>query len=404
MQYYDYTARRPDGKIEHGTITGDNQEQVIDTLKAKSLVVLAVAPMRDLFQIRKAVYNMQHRIKKKNVKEFLEQLGFMLDTNLQTYNALVILRDSSVDKKQQMIARPVAEGVRKGLPLHEALRKSGYFEEAAVMQVKAGEEAGGVSKSMDRLVKQYERELEFISKIKNAMTYPVLIISVMVIVLWILMTMVVPTISQTLIDLGGELPIITKFVIGVSSFLSTSTIYIIAGIVLLAVGYKNMMRAEQFALQVDRRKMHIPVLGKLLVKIELSRFCRNLSAVQKSGIALVPSLQVTQTAIKNRYLKQAAQKATKMIQMSGASLSAALAAAGAFPAMMIQMIEIGVNAGNITEILDRIAAQYEHETDNQIKKVTGLMEPIMIIIVGILAGTVVVSMFLPLMSVMDTMM
>lgn len=403
MEYYDYTAR-VGGKVKKGVTTADDMETAAENLIARGFTVITIAPMQDAFNIRRTMYGMSHRIKKKNIKDFFDQLSFMLGTNLPQNNALLILRDSGVDKKLKYIARLVAEKTRTGMALHEALNTTGFFDVSTIKQLEAGEQSGNVPEALERLVKQYERDLEFSGKIKNAMIYPCLILSVMVIVLWVLMTMVVPALSATLISLGGELPAITQIVIAVSGFVKASTPYMIVGVITAVIMYKKMMKQKHFKLTVDTFKLRLPIIGSMLMKIEMSRFCRNLSAIQDSGIALVPSLAVTQSAIKNGKLKAATEKASKLVEMSGESLSSALAKTRSFPPLMIQLIEVGVNAGRITGILNKIAAQYEKEVDASIKKITGLIEPIMIILVGLLAGTVVMAMYLPILSLVDTMM
>ena len=402
MEYYDYTAR-VGGKVKKGVTTAADMETAAENLIARGFTVITIAPMQDAFNIRRTMYGMSHRIKKKNIKDFFDQLSFMLGTNLPQNNALLILRDSGVDKKLKYIARLVAEKTRTGMALHEALNTTGFFDVSTIKQLEAGEQSGNVPEALERLVKQYERDLEFSGKIKNAMIYPCLILSVMVIVLWVLMTMVVPALSATLISLGGELPAITQIVIAVSGFVKVSTPYMIVGIITAVIMYKKMMKQKHFKLTVDTFKLRLPIIGSMLIKIEMSRFCRNLSAIQDSGIALVPSLAVTQSAIKNGKLKAATEKASKLVEMSGESLSSALAKTRSFPPLMIQLIEVGVNAGRITGILNKIATQYEKEVDASIKKITGLIEPIMIILVGLLAGTVVMAMYLPILSLVDTM-
>ena len=402
MEYYDYTAR-VGGKVKKGVTTAADMETAAENLIARGFTVITIAPMQDAFNIRRTMYGMSHRIKKKNIKDFFDQLSFMLGTNLPQNNALLILRDSGVDKKLKYIARLVAEKTRTGMALHEALNTTDYFDVSTIKQLEAGEQSGNVPEALERLVKQYERDLEFSGKIKNAMIYPCLILSVMVIVLWVLMTMVVPALSATLISLGGELPAITQIVIAVSGFVKASTPYMIVGVITAVIMYKKMMKQKHFKLTVDTFKLRLPIIGSMLMKIEMSRFCRNLSAIQDSGIALVPSLAVTQSAIKNGKLKAATEKASKLVEMSGESLSSALAKTRSFPPLMIQLIEVGVNAGRITGILNKIATQYEKEVDASIKKITGLIEPIMIILVGLLAGTVVMAMYLPILSLVDTM-
>lgn len=405
MEYFDYTIRNPiSGKKEKGMLTADDEHNAIEQLKSRGMVLVELAPMQDIWNIRKFLHGMNNRIKKKHIKDFFEQLSFMLSTNLPMYSALLILRDMGSDKKLKHIARPVAECIRKGLPLHEALLKTGYFGQSDIMQLKAGEESGNVPYTLTQLVIRYTREIEFANKIKAALTYPIIIMIVMFIVLWVLMTMVVPMLAQTLLGLGGEIPVITRLVIAVSEFMRYSTPFIFFGGFVTVLAYKKFMQDESISRKVDELKLKIPIVGTVLTKIEMSKFCRNLSSIQKSGIALVPSLIATGASIKNRYFKNALVKATRLVEISGINLSTALSKSGKFPVMMEQLIEIGISAGRITETLDKIADQYEKEVDFSIKKMASLMEPIMIIIVGLMAGTVVMSVFLPILSITDAML
>lgn len=401
MEYYDYTVRLQDKRL-HGTVTADDIQQAADSLKAQGFTVMEIGPMRDFLHIRRFVYQLRHHIKKKNIKDFFEQISFLLSTNLQMYQALLILRDSGSDKKLKFLARPLAEHIRKGLALHEGLERTGYYEQSAVMQVKAGEESGDVPSALQRLVKQYERELEFGTKIKNAMIYPAAVLIVMTVVLWVLLTVVVPSLSTTLLSLGGELPVITKLVIQASGVLKSSMPFLALGILFAVMGYKALRKKD--GAKIDRYKRKIPIAGRLLTKMEMSRFCRNLSSIQAAGIALVPSLEVTKASVKNHFYRQAIGKAAEMIEISGVDLSIALSRTGGFPDIMVQLIHVGVSAGKVVEVLDKIALQFEKEIDSSIKKLTSLIEPILIVIVAILAGTIVLAMMLPMFRIMDTLM
>ena len=235
------------------------------------------------------------------------------------------------------------------------------------------------------------------------MMYPIIICIVMVIVLWVMMTVVVPSLAETLVSMGGELPLITKIVIGVSNGMSKSTPYLIMLIIAAVIAYRIAIKNEALKMTVDTNKLKIPIVGNMLEKIELSRFCRNLSAMQKSGITLVSSLKIVDAAIKNQKTAKEVMKACRLVEISGMNLAAAMARAGKFPPMMLQLIEIGIGSGKITEVLDKIAVQYEKEVDTSLKRITSLIEPILIVVVGLLAGTVVISIFLPMFSMVDNM-
>lgn len=403
MLYFDYRAKAANsGRVFRGIVTADTKETALDNLKSKGLTIVEIYPMQDFLSIRKTLYSFSDRFTKRTVLEFFEQLAFMLDTDIALYDALTILRDNGASKKIKGLSRPIAESVRKGLSLHEAMEKTKWFTIPIIQQVKSGENSGNVPQTLNRIHTELTRDIEFKKKIKGAMTYPIIICIVMIMVLWVLLTFVVPNISKTIIGLGGELPVITKAVIAVSNGMTTATPFIIISAVLVVPLYKYLCRNKVFKYNVDKTKIQMPMFGKLIEKLELSRFCKSLATMLESGITLVRSLVITQNALKNTYIKEMVEKSARLVEVSGLNLSLALAKGGKFPELMIQLIEVGVNTGKTDEVLNRIANQYEREIDNSIKKITSMIEPIMIILVGSLAGTVVISMFLPLLSIMDS--
>lgn len=403
MLYFDYKAKATNSSnVFRGVLTADTKDSAIENLKSKGLTIVEIEPMADVLNIRKTIYSFTDKITKKTIQEFFEQLAFMLDTDIALYDALTILRDNGANKKIKALVRPIAEGVRKGLSLHEAMETTKQFSITVTQQVKSGEDSGNVPRTLKRISDEIIREMEFKKKIKGAMIYPIIICVVMTAVLWVLMTLVVPTISKTIMGLGGELPAITKIVIAVSNIMTKATPFIILTAILSVFVYKYMCRNKAFKYRIDKFKITMPIFGKIIEKIELSRFCKSLSAMQESGIPLVRSLHITQNALKNTYIKKMVEKSARLVEISGLNLSLALAKGGKFPELMIQLIEVGVNTGKTDEVLNRICNQYEKEIDTSIKKITTLIEPIMMIVVGALAGTIVLSMMLPLMTICDS--
>jgi len=402
MEYFEYRTKNPmTGKVFRGIITADDSESAADNLKRRGEEILEIKSMNDILNIRKTLYNLSVKTNKKTKAEFFAMLKFMLDSGMSLHESLVSIRDSSINKQLRNMSRVIADEVRKGAALSLAMQRSGQFDNAVVRQVNAGEESGNMSDTLARLTGQTEREIEFSGKIKNAMMYPIMICIVMIVVLWVLMTMVVPSLAETLISMGGELPLITKIVIGVSSFMSKAALYIFIIEIALVAAYRMALRDKGFKLKNDIFILKLPIVGNMLEKIELSRFCRNLSAMQKSGISLVHSLKIVVEAVKNKKIAEAVQKSCRLVEMTGMNLSAALAKSGDFPAMMLQLIEVGIDSGGICNVLDRIAEQYEKDIDTGLKRITSLIEPAMIVVVGLLAGTVVISIFLPMMSIAD---
>ncbi len=404
MEYFEYVVKNHlTGKKSTGIVTADNFEAAEDTLKRRGEDIISISPMKDFLNIRKRLYDFSTRTNKKSKSEFFTMLNFMLESGMSLHEALVNIRDSSINKSLRNLGRTTADEVRKGATLSSAARKTNQFDEAIVEQITAGEESGTINNALNRIVAQMEREIEFKGKIKSAMMYPIIICVVMVIVLWVLMTVVVPSLANTLVSMGGELPLITKIVIGVSDFMAKSTPYLITGLILAVIAYRIAVKNKKIKLYIDSYKLRIPIIGKMLEKIELSRFCSNLSAMQKSGITLVSSLKIVKAAIKNQRIASYVEKACTLVEISGMNLSTALSKAGTFPSMMLQLIEVGIESGQITEVLDRISLQYEKETDVSLKRLTSLIEPIMIVVVGLLAGVVVISILLPMFALTDNL-
>lgn len=404
MEYFEYVVKNHlSGKKSTGIITADNFEAAEDTLKRRGEDIISVSPMKDFLNVRKRIYDFSTRTNKKSKSEFFTMLNFMLESGMSLHEALINIRDSSINKSLRNLARTSADEVRKGATLSSASRKTKQFDDAIVEQITAGEESGTINNTLKRIVAQMEREIEFKGKIKSAMMYPIIICVVMVIVLWVLMTVVVPSLANTLVSMGGELPLITKIVIGVSDFMAASTPYLIIAVVLAVISYRIAVKNKKLKFHIDSYKLKIPIVGKMLEKIELSRFCSNLSAMQRSGITLVSSLKIVNAAIKNQRIASYVEKACTLVEISGMNLSTALSKAGTFPSMMLQLIEVGIESGQITEVLDRISLQYEKETDVSLKRLTSLIEPIMIVVVGLLAGVVVISILLPMFALTDNL-
>ena len=281
MQYFEYKNRgTSNGKVFKGIITADNMEAAESTLKKRGEDIIILSEMQDILNIRKTLYSISVRTNKKTKLEFFTMLRFMLEAGMSLHESLVNIRDTGVNKSLKGLAAKIADSVRRGSTLSVAAQSSGQFDHATVEQLKAGEESGSILDTLSRLMKQYEREIEFKGKIKSAMMYPIIICVVMVIVLWVMMTVVVPSLADTLISMGGELPLITRIVIGVSNGMASLTPYLIVFIIAAVIAYRIAVKNTLFRHIVDTQKLKIPIMGSMLEKIELSKFCRNLSSMQ----------------------------------------------------------------------------------------------------------------------------
>lgn len=243
MDYFEYKVRnRLNGKITRGVITSDDMESAADTLKKRGESVIEIDYLKDFMNLRKLSFRLSNRVGKRIVLEFYTMLSFMLEAGMSLHESLINIRDSSINKKLRNLARVVADEVRKGATLSQSMKKSGAVNNAVVEQIRAGEESGTVPTALKRLITQTETELEFSGKLKSAMMYPIIICVVMVAVLWVLMTVVVPSLSKTLVSMGGELPLITKIVIGVSDFMAKATPFFIVFVISSIIAYRILIK------------------------------------------------------------------------------------------------------------------------------------------------------------------
>ncbi len=405
MEYYEYSATDSTGKRIHGMIPAENKEAAESDLKAKGYKIGYTRRRPDrLGLLRKLSALNVTFVRKKDIQFFFYQLASLLEAELSLSRALAFLRDSGINKNLRAIVDPIAYSVSgMGLSLSEAMRASGKFSDAVVMQIAAGEKSGNVAGTLRDISDSMERDSEFIGKLKSAMVYPVMIFIIMIAVLIVLMTYVVPQLTASLLELGGEIPLVTQIVIAVSNFMKTYALHMLLGLALLVGCFITAMKKiPAFRLSVHTLLLKLPLIGQLLTKLEMGRMCGMLNSLQSSGIALAESMNATTKSMKNEYYKRAMERATALVEKSGLALSDALSRSGKFPEFVVGLIDVGISSGKICEKLSHIVATYNKDVERDLKKITGMIEPAIILVVGVLAGTVVISIFLPMYNLIDT--
>lgn len=404
MKYFEYKVKDSSGKVKSDVITADSREEALQNLKGRGLVIVELAEMQDFLSIRATLHKYSTAIKKVDVAEFFEQMSFMLDTDIKIYNALVVLRDFGASKKLSYLAGNIANEVRQGSSLYEAIGKyDNIFEDYMIQQVRSGEESGDMAGALTSLAAQIRREIEFSKKVSGALVYPAFILVMLVAVVAALMILVIPSLAGTLTAMGGELPGVTVFVINLSDFFVNYWWALLAGILVLVVTWIVLNKVPITKYNIDRIFLKIPIFGALIQKIDLARFCRCMSSMLSCGVSLVKALNIAKTTITNKYMLAAMEQCEEDIRLNGWSFPYALRQRNTFPEIMVQLIEIGVTSSKIPEVMTKLANQYEEESSDLLKKLTGMIEPAMMIILGGVVGTVVIAMFLPMMSVLDTL-
>lgn len=396
MPQFNYTAVDTAGKRLAGTLEATNKGQLIIKLKEKNLFVLDADDKADT-----AVRNLASTSKKVNLKAlaiFCRQFATLINAGITAIKSLDILFQQTLDKNLRACIGRVYESVQKGEAMSEAFHKQGVaFPELFVNMVMAGESAGNLDIILLRMADHYEKENKMKNKIKGAMIYPMVLGALTIVVVILMLTVVLPSFIGIITAGGGEIPLPTRLLLGLSGVM-TKYWWLIGGIITLAViAWRGFKRSENGHLWWDSTKMKLPVVGKSLKMIYAARFARTLSTLLASGIQMLQSLEITARIVGNQLIHDKLIAATEDIR-KGTQLSVAIKKTDQFPAMIYNMISVGEESGLLDDILNKTAAFFDEESDSAISRLVALLEPLMIIIMAVVIGFIVIAIALPMFT------
>lgn len=335
-------------------------------------------------------------IKQKDIVIFTRQLGTMIDAGLPIVQCLDILAEQADHKGFRKVVRQLKEDVESGSTFTEALKKHvKVFDDLFVNMIAAGEVGGILDTILQRLSEYMEKSMKLKAKIKGAMIYPATIITVAVGVTGVLLIWVIPVFAELFSSFGQDLPAPTQFVINLSNFTIAYFPYIVAVLVAIVVSIRQIYKTENGRLRIDQMTLQFPIFGELLRKSAIARFTRTLSTLISSGVPILDALLITAKTSGNKIVERAIL-ATRASISEGNSISEPLAQSKVFPPMVCQMISVGESTGALDSMLQKIAEFYEDEVDNMVANLTTLMEPMVILFLGVIIGGLVVSMYLPI--------
>ncbi len=335
-------------------------------------------------------------IKPKDIVIFTRQLGTMIDAGLPIVQSLDILAEQSDNKNFRKVVRKLKEDVESGATFTEGLQKhEKVFDNLFVNMIAAGEVGGILDTILSRLSEYLEKSMKLKAQIKGAMIYPATIVTVAVVVTGVLLIWVIPVFSELFSSFGQDLPAPTQFVINLSNFTIAYFPYLIAGLVAIIITIRQLYHTEAGRLRMDQMALQFPIFGDLLRKSAIARFTRTLSTLISSGVPILDALLITAKTSGNKIVERAIL-ATRASISEGNTISAPLAESKVFPPMVCQMIAVGESTGALDAMLQKIAEFYEDEVDNMVANLTTLMEPMVILFLGVIIGGLVISMYLPI--------
>jgi type IV pilus assembly protein PilC len=389
---YSYTATDRDGAATTGAIEAPSPQQAHDLLRERGLLVSELSAGARLDQIRRV----SGRVKLGEVMVFSRQFAAMINAGMNLMKCLDILRGQTRDPRFARIITQIQADVQEGQTLSGAMaRYPGAFSNLYVSMIRAAEAGGVLDQVLNRLAAYLEKDMETRTKVKSAMIYPSIVLGFSILMTGILVFFILPKFGTIFKELDVELPITTKLLLNGSAYAVKYFYVPIALIVGTVLGYKAYARTPAGRLQIDSLKLQVPLFGELIRKLSIARFARTLSTLMRSGVKTQIGLEIVASTSGNAVIERTVMLAKDHV-MKGDRLSTPLGEGGVFPDMVVQMIAVGEETGKVDEMLLKVADFYETEVDATIKALTSIIEPILIVVLGVLVGFVAVSVISPI--------
>jgi type IV pilus assembly protein PilC len=398
MASFAYTAINASGLELDGQVNAPDATAAREALRVRGLVALTLEEQAAVSQDFVLAVK---KVKPKSLQVFSRQFATMIEAGLNVVTALVILEEQTEDKKLARIVGELRADVEGGLLLSEAMaRHPRIFSRLFVSMVEAGEAAGILDVVLDRVAYQIEKETKIKRRVKGAMMYPLMVLSFATLVLIGMLLFLVPIFQDIFKDLGGDLPKLTQIVVNASKILRSYFYVIFPAWGLLIFGFFRYKKTESGRRVWDRLRMKVPFgIGKIVLKIGMARFSRTLSTLVAAGVDIIRSLEITGSTSGNSLIEDATVVVRERVHQ-GVPIAIPLEENAVFPPMVSQMVKVGEETGELEKMLGKIADFYEDEVDSSIATLTSVIEPLMMIGVGLVVGVIIISMYLPMFKLL----
>lgn len=392
---FEWAGRTPKGTIQKGELTAVSKEEVIAHLRRQHIIPTVIAPKpKAIFKFR---LPFRGKVKDKDIIVFTRQFATMIDAGLPLVQALDILSKQTVNKTLAKAIVDIKADVEGGSTYADALRgHPRVFSELYANMVAAGEAGGILDTILNRLTQYIEKTMKLKKKVKGAMIYPSFIIGAAVIVVAIIMVLVIPTFAKMFAQFGGELPLPTRMVIAASEFIGgLGGLLILGSIIGVVVFIAQFRRTETGKKTIDALLLKLPVFGELIRKVAIAKFTRTLGTLVGSGVPILDGLEITAKTAGNKVIEKAVLQTRDAVTV-GKTIAKPLSQSGIFPPMVTEMISVGESVGALENMLTKIGDFYEEEVDAAVANLTAMIEPVLIVFLGITIGFIVISMYLPI--------
>lgn len=396
-----YKVRTREGRVLDGKMEADGEAAVANRLRSQGLVPIQIAKESKV-NMKMEIRLRPPKVKLKDLAVFSRQFATMINSGLSLIRALNILAEQTENETLATSIKSLRDDVQRGSSLSAAMSKHPkVFTKLFVSMVRAGETGGQLDTVLSRVAENYEADYRLRQEVKSAMTYPVVVAGIAVILVSVMLMFIVPTFAKMFTDLGGELPLPTKILLSLSK---QSKILIPLFVVLSVVGFivykKVRARNADVRLKADKLKLKVPVFGKLFLKVALSRFSRTLGLLLRAGVPVLQALDIVSDTTGNEVITRATLDVKDSVR-SGESMAAPLERHDVFPPMVVQMISVGEDTGALDAMLDKVADFYDQEVKSTTEQLTSMIEPVMIAVLGGIVGSMIVALYMPMFKIFD---
>ncbi|MGH2790282.1 MAG: type II secretion system F family protein [Actinomycetota bacterium] len=396
-----YRVRTKEGRVLEGKMEAGGEAAVASKLRSQGMTPIQINK-ESKASMKMELHLLPQRVKLKDLAIFSRQFATMIGAGLSLLRALNILAEQSENPKLAEAIKLIRDDVERGSSLSAAMSKfPKVFNNLFVSMVRAGETGGQLDTVLLKVADTYESEHKLRQKVKSAMTYPIAVLGISVLLMIVMLIFIVPTFAEMFEGLGGELPLPTQILVTLSEKAKFIVPLAFLAFIGSVIGYKKARRSSaEFRLRADRLKLKIPVFGELTKKIAVSRFTRMLGLLLRSGVPILQALDIVGDAAGNEVINRACADVRESVR-TGETMAAPLTEHKVFPPMVIQMISVGEDTGALDDMLDKIADFYDQEVESMTESLVALIEPIMIAFLGGIVGSMVVALYMPMFKIFD---
>jgi type IV pilus assembly protein PilC len=401
MPTFVYDVIDTSGNNVKGRMEADSEGAVLSRLHEQRLHVLGISEHKTNALMALGSKKSVGAPKLQSLVVFSRQFATMVDAGLAVLKCLDILEQQTKDLPLKEALQVIKRDVQTGVSLGESLAKHPTcFSKLYVNMIRAAEMGGILDTILDRLSQFLEKEQEIRQKVKSALTYPIIVVCFAMVILAAMFMFILPTFKQMFSDMGATMPPMTEMLFSMSDFMVHNWYLFVFAPLFGAIGIKQYGKSEAGRYKIDYFKLKVPIMGEIVLKLSVARFCRTFGTLLSSGVPMMRAIEIVAETAGNEVLTRAIVE-TKVALREGSRLSPPLAKCGLFPPMVTHMIDIGEETGRMSEMLVKVAEFYEQEVDAMVKALTSLIEPILIVFLGVIVGFIVISIMGPMFSIIN---